>query len=63
MKALVPRVIELPADESLPDCCFIEDTAVVVGRKAAVSFLGALERRGEERVVRETLGCVQARPV
>jgi dimethylargininase len=56
MRALVPRVIELPADEALPDCCFIEDTAVIVGRRAAVSFLGALERRGEERAVRDVLG-------
>ncbi len=53
--SLVPNSVQLPADESLPDCCFIEDTAVVIGDLAAISFLGALERRGEERLVEKTL--------
>jgi dimethylargininase len=55
LRGLLPQVVKLPADESLPDCCFIEDTAVVIGRKAAISRLGAQERRGEERAVREAL--------
>jgi dimethylargininase len=55
LRSLVPRVIELPADEAHPDSCFIEDTAVIVGKKAAISFLGAPERRGEEDAVREVL--------
>jgi dimethylargininase len=55
LRMLVDRVVELPADERLPDCCFIEDAAVVVGKIAAVSFLGAVERRGEEAAVRQAL--------
>lgn len=53
---LVSNSIQLPSDESLPDCCFIEDTAVVIGKRAAISFLGAPERRGEEVLIEKTLG-------
>jgi dimethylargininase len=52
---LISNSIQLPADESLPDCCFIEDTAVVIGKRAAISFLGAPERRGEEALIQKTL--------
>ena len=31
-------MIELPADESLPDCVFTEDAAVVVGKKVGFDF-------------------------
>jgi dimethylargininase len=55
LKSILPKVVELPADESLPDCCFIEDTAVVIGNRAAITLLGAKERRGEEALVREAL--------
>jgi dimethylargininase len=55
LRGLVDELTELPADDSLPDCCFIEDTAVVVGERAAISFLGARERRGEETAVRDAL--------
>lgn len=37
----------LPADEAFPDCCFIEDTAVVQGGRAFVTRPGAPSRRGE----------------
>jgi dimethylargininase len=47
LKALVPTVVELPADDSCPDCCFIEDTAVAVGNVALISRPGALTRRTE----------------
>lgn len=55
LKNLVPKVVELPADHNHPDCCFIEDTAVIVGKRAAISCLGAPSRRGEEKLVRMTL--------
>ncbi len=55
LKRLGLRVIEVAADEALPDCCFIEDTAVVIGNKAAINFLGAAERRGEEKQVHQKL--------
>lgn len=37
----------IPADESCPDCVFIEDTAVIVGELAVISRPGAPEREPE----------------
>ncbi|GBF94642.1 hypothetical protein Rsub_07378 [Raphidocelis subcapitata] len=48
LERLVPRVVELPADEAHPDCVFIEDTAIVTPcGVAVVTRPGAPERRGE----------------
>jgi dimethylargininase len=55
LRTVVPKVVELPADHNHPDCCFVEDTAVIIGRRAAISCLGAPSRRGEEKIVRITL--------
>lgn len=41
------EVIELPADESLPDCVFVEDVAVVCGDTALITRPGAESRRKE----------------
>lgn len=41
------EVIELPADESLPDCVFVEDAAVVCGDTALITRPGAESRRRE----------------
>lgn len=41
------EVVELPADESFPDCVFVEDAAVVCGDTALISRPGAESRRGE----------------
>lgn len=41
------RVIELEADERCPDCCFVEDTCVMVGDRALLTRPGAESRRGE----------------
>ena len=41
------EVVELPADESLPDCVFVEDAAVVCGDTALVTRPGAESRRRE----------------
>ncbi|CDQ60862.1 unnamed protein product [Oncorhynchus mykiss] len=41
------QVIELPADESLPDCVFVEDVAVVCGDTALITRPGAESRRKE----------------
>src|SRR5262249_32276386 len=37
----------LAADEACPDCCFIEDTAVIAGGIALVTNPGAASRRAE----------------
>lgn len=40
-------VVELPADESFPDCVFVEDAAVACGDTALITRPGAESRRGE----------------
>ncbi|GCB86621.1 hypothetical protein scyTo_0027316, partial [Scyliorhinus torazame] len=40
---------QLPADPALPDCVFVEDTAVVCGDTALLTRPGAPSRRREVR--------------
>ncbi|KAK6313821.1 N(G),N(G)-dimethylarginine dimethylaminohydrolase 1 [Coregonus clupeaformis] len=49
------EVIELPADESLPDCVFVEDAAVVCGDTALITRPGAESRRKETEAMRRAL--------
>lgn len=49
------EVVELPADESLPDCVFVEDAAVVCGETALITRPGAESRRRETEVMKEAL--------
>jgi dimethylargininase len=55
-------ITELPADERLPDCVFVEDTAVIAGPPGAAGALalitrpGAPSRRGETEAVAAALG-------
>lgn len=56
LAALGLQVIRLPADEQHPDCCFIEDVAVVLDELAVLTALGAPSRRGETPAVAEALG-------
>ena len=46
----------LAGDEAHPDCCFIEDTAVVLGGAALVTRPGHPSRRGEVAAVAAALG-------
>jgi dimethylargininase len=41
------RVLRLPADPACPDCCFIEDTAVVLDELAVVAAPTPVSRRPE----------------
>jgi dimethylargininase len=54
-------IVRVGADERYPDCCFVEDTAVVVGPLAVVCNMAAPTRRGEEAAVEREL--TRARPV
>ncbi|KPP68088.1 hypothetical protein Z043_113254 [Scleropages formosus] len=45
------RVLELPADESLPDCALVGDAAVVCGDTALIARPGAAARRKENRAL------------
>jgi dimethylargininase len=47
LERLGARVRQLPGSDDLPDCVFIEDTAVVVEEVAVMMRPGAASRRGE----------------
>ena len=49
------EVIAMPQDDLRPDACFVEDCAVVHGRKALVTRFGATSRTGEEDAVEAAL--------
>ncbi|XP_012691606.1 N(G),N(G)-dimethylarginine dimethylaminohydrolase 1 isoform X1 [Clupea harengus] len=49
------EVVELPADESLPDCVFVEDAAVVCGDTALITRPGAESRRKETEAMKKAL--------
>ncbi|XP_034563454.1 N(G),N(G)-dimethylarginine dimethylaminohydrolase 1 isoform X2 [Notolabrus celidotus] len=49
------EVVELPADEALPDCVFVEDAAVVCGDTALITRPGAESRRREAESMKEAL--------
>lgn len=44
-------VIELPPDETLPDCCFVEDTAVVCNGTVLITRPGHPARRKEVCII------------
>lgn len=48
-------VIELPPDESLPECVFVEDTAVVCNGIALITWPGAPTRTKEVETIRAVL--------
>lgn len=50
------QVVELPADESLPDCVFVEDVAVVCEETALITRPGAPSRRKEVTACRRRAG-------
>jgi dimethylargininase len=60
LRALGLEVVEVPADPALPDCCFIEDIAVVLDEVALVAMPGAASRRGEITAVAEALARFRA---
>ena len=47
LRALGADVIELPAEPTLPDSVFVEDTALLFDELAVMTRPGALSRRGE----------------
>uniref|UniRef100_A0ACB8F421 N(G),N(G)-dimethylarginine dimethylaminohydrolase 1 n=1 Tax=Sphaerodactylus townsendi TaxID=933632 RepID=A0ACB8F421_9SAUR len=50
------QVLELPADESLPDCVFVEDVAVVCEETALLTRPGAPSRRKEKTDISRITG-------
>lgn len=49
-------VMRIPADEDHPDCCFVEDTAVIVAGDALLTRPGHPSRRHEVAAVGDRLG-------
>jgi dimethylargininase len=49
------KLIKISADNSLPDCVFVEDPAIVYKGKAIICRMGVESRVGEVEGVRETL--------
>ena len=48
-------LIRVDSDDRFPDCCFVEDAAIVIEDKAIISYMGIKSRLGEEIEVRKTL--------
>jgi dimethylargininase len=48
-------LIPIDSDARFPDCCFVEDTAIVVGDSAIISNMASVSRIGEEEKVKNTL--------
>ena len=55
LERLGVAVTVLSGNESFPDCCFVEDTAVVVDELAAICSMGAPSRRGETKLIESEL--------
>jgi dimethylargininase len=49
------ELVELPALEAHPDCCFVEDTAIIAGDTALLTRPGAPSRRGEVDSIADAL--------
>jgi len=49
------RLVSIEPDDQYPDCCFVEDTAIVVGERAIISRMASESRKGEIEGVREIL--------
>jgi dimethylargininase len=55
IRQLVPEVLVLPADNSQPDCVFVDDPAVVCNSVALICRMGHESRRSEAAVLKEAL--------
>jgi len=55
LESLGLKVLRLPADPALPDCCFVEDAAVVLDEVAVLMRMGATSRRGESAAIADAL--------
>ena len=49
------RTLQIDADDTQPDCVFIEDAVVMLGQVAVVASPGAESRRGEQDAVAEAI--------
>jgi dimethylargininase len=52
-------VVRLEADDRYPDCCFVEDPALVIGDRVVILNMGESSRRGESEAIREELSSLR----
>ena len=55
LRNLGATVVELPSDDQCPDCCFLEDTALVLDEVAVITRPGSETRRREVDGVAPTI--------
>jgi dimethylargininase len=55
LEGLGLELLRLPADPACPDCCFVEDAAVVLDELAVIGRMGRESRRRESPAVAEAL--------
>lgn len=55
LRALGVNVVRLPAEDDMPDACFVEDTVCVLNEVAIMANPGAASRRGEIASVAKAL--------
>ncbi|MBT3641661.1 MAG: hypothetical protein HN533_03455 [Euryarchaeota archaeon] len=48
-------VIILPSIDTHPDCCFVEDTSIMIDDKVVIANMGHTTRKGEEEAIKEYL--------
>lgn len=48
-------LVRIEPDDSLPDCCFVEDTATVAGETAIITRMGAHSRAPETAAVKKVI--------
>lgn len=61
LRSAVGEVVVVDAADECPDCCFIEDTVVIVGRQAMITRPGAPSRRIETSAVAASLERLRTR--
>jgi dimethylargininase len=55
LQTLGYEVLGIPAEDSMPDCCFVEDAAIVLDELAIVTRMGSAARRAESAAVEAAL--------
>ena len=55
LKSLNVEVLELTSDDTYPDCCFVEDQVVTLGKRALITNTAAQSRKGERDTIISSL--------
>jgi len=55
LKSLDVEILKLMPDDKYPDCCFVEDQAVVIDDRALITNAGAQSRKGEKDAIVDIL--------